>query len=169
MREGGFPAADEAADEGGLRKVRKLRLPRPIPGIILTSPMIAAGQTAEALGITALAESSLRDIDHGHWAGMRFADIQMRDPDAFARWVADPGSGAPGGETFAELLDRVAAWMDCIDGEVLTITHPMIIRAALGAALDLLQGSLMRIDIAPLSSVTLSHNRLWRLQALQPL
>jgi broad specificity phosphatase PhoE len=169
MREGGFPAPGEAVDEGGSRATAGLRLPRPTPRTIVTSPMAAAQQTADLLGVAAQVEPALRDIDHGDWAGRSFADIHTRDPGAFARWLADPAPGAPGGETMAVLLSRVGVWMDGIDGDVLAITHPMVIRAAIGVALDLPQQALLRIDIAPLSSVTLSFNRGWRLQTLRPL
>ncbi len=166
MREGGFPAADEAIDEGGLRKLAKLRLPSPLPPTVLTSPMTAARQTAENLKIDAEVESGLRDMDHGDWAGQSLADIHASDPDALARWIADPASGAPGGETVDALMSRISPWLDSIREDVLAITHPMVIRAAIGSALDLPPPALFRIDIAPLSVVTLSFNRIWRLQSL---
>lgn len=166
MREGGFPAPDEAIDEGGLRKLAKVRLPSPLPATVLTSPMAAARQTAENLKIDAEVESGLRDMDHGDWTGRSLADIHASDPDALSHWIADPGSGAPGGETMDTLISRISPWLDDIPKDVLAITHPMVIRAAMGSALGLPQQALFRIDIAPLSAVTLSFNRVWRLQSL---
>lgn len=166
MREGGFPAADEAIDEGGLHKLAKIRLPSPRPAIVLTSPMVAARQTAEALELAAKVEPELRDLNHGDWTGRSLADIHASDPDALARWIADAGLGAPGGETMDALISRIGHWLDNIPKDVLAITHPMVIRAAIGAALDLPQQALFRIDISPLSIVTLSFNRIWRLQSL---
>jgi broad specificity phosphatase PhoE len=169
MREGGFPAADDPIDEGGSRKAALLSLPAPIPSTIVTSPMAAARLTAGILGVDAQVEPLLRDMDHGRWTGQSFADVQASDPESFARWIADPASGAPGGETMDALLGRVRIWMDGLDGDALAITHPMIVRAAIGSALDLPQQALLRMDIAPLSTVILSFNRIWRLQALRPI
>lgn len=171
MREGGFPAIDEPVDEGGLRKAQGWRGPAPMPGRVMVSPMAAARQTADAIVMDATVEPALRDIDHGDWAGRSFADIHGTDPDGLARWLADPASGAPGGESLATLGVRVKGWIAdrSDDGDdMLVITHPMVIRAILSVALDMPMATTLRIDIAPLTGVILSFNRLWRLQAILP-
>ena len=114
-------------------------------------------------------DDALRDIDQGDWTGQSFETIQQRDAAALAAWLGDPAGGAPGGESLSEVLARVAPWLDrqaARAGHVLAITHPMVVRAALVAALDLPPAATMRIDIGPLVSVRLSFNRTWRLQAI---
>lgn len=145
-----------------------MRLPAPVPEILFTSPMLAARQTAQTLGVVARTEPQLSDIGYGDWTGHSFADIHAHDPEALARWIADPSPGAPGGETMDALLLRIGSWMNSLAADVLAITHPMVVRAAIGAALGLPHAALLRIDVAPLSSAVLSFNRVWRLQALQP-
>ncbi len=67
---------------------------------------------------------------------------------------------------------RVADWLEAqaaADRAVVAVTHPMVIRALLVRALGMPVAVALRIDVAPLASVVLSFNRLWRLQAIVPL
>lgn len=168
MRTGGFPARDEALDDGGLKTVVAHRRRA---ALWLTSPTLAARQTAEALGVAAEVDEALRDIAHGDWEGLSFAAVQAADPAGLAAWLADPGRGAPGGEGLDEVRARLADWLARQaqnPSPVVAVTHPMVIRAGLAEALDLPSAAVLRIDIAPLSEVVLSFNRLWRLQAIRP-
>lgn len=166
MREGAFPQLDDPIDDGGVTKAQMLRLK---PSNCLTSPSLAARQTADALGILAQTDVALRDMDHGDWAGITFARLHHDSPEQFALWMADPTSGAPSGEPLSAVCDRIKAWLNDMsseDGERLAITHPMVIRAAIAAALDIPPEATLRIDIAPLTQVHLSWNRVWRLQSI---
>lgn len=165
MREGAFPDPDESLDAGGLDKARELTI-RPGPEHVVIAPTEAARQTAEALGLAADVEAVLADMDWGPWRGRSLAELQE---EAVMAWLRDPASGAPDGETFAQVVARVAGWMDRLaagEGRVLAITHPNVIRATLAHALGIPAESAFRIDIAPLTAVTLSFNRVWRLQGL---
>jgi broad specificity phosphatase PhoE len=167
MRRGGFPPIDEPLDAGAERLLQS-RLGHRFDRIF-TSPALAARQTATALGVEAVAVDALRDMDHGSWAGRYFADVHAEEPDSFERWLARPWKGTPDGETFAQLSIRTAKWIDGVQGgsgSALVVTHPMVIRALLGAAIGIAVEAAMRIDIAPLTAATLSHHRGWRLQGL---
>jgi broad specificity phosphatase PhoE len=169
MRSGAFPAPEDPLDDGGMRKARGYRLAGGGIDLAMVSPAFAARQTAEALGLGASVVHSLRDIDHGEWAGQGFEAIRQRDPGALAGWLADPARGAPGGESLADLLARVVPWLEAQadrDLHIAAITHPMIVRAVLAAALDIAPAATMRIDIAPLTAVRLSFHRAWRLQSI---
>lgn len=166
MREGAFPQLDEPIDDGGVRKAQTRRLKQ---RDCLSSPSLAARQTADTLGIGVHVDEALRDMDYGDWAGHSFARLHGDSPDKFAQWMADPASGAPGGEPLTAVCDRMTAWMNDLcsgDGDRLAITHPMVIRAAIAAALDISPEATLRIDIAPLTQVHLSWNRVWRLQGI---
>lgn len=167
MRRGGFPSPDEGLDEAGARAAAGHRLSKTPSSLLVSSPWLAARQTAAGLG-EGLADEALRDIDHGAWTGRAFADLE---PAALADWLADPAAGAPGGEPLSAVVARMAVWLSAktaADGTVVAVTHPMVIRAALAAALDLPPPATLRIDIAPLCEVRLSFNRVWRLQAMIP-
>ncbi|CAN5454027.1 histidine phosphatase family protein [soil metagenome] len=171
-RAGGFPTVDEPLDEGGLRKAEGRALGVPFARQIWSSPARAARETATALRIEGPAESALADIDHGNWSGRSLADLGSDDPEALARWLADPSQGAPGGETMAQVVDRVGAWLDRqadADDMVIGVTHAAVIRASLAHALRMPLRATFQIDIAPLSVTILSFNRIWRLQELRPL
>ena len=168
MRVGGFGASHEPLDEGGICKVAGLKRTIGVPSFVLTSPAMAACQTAAGLGWTATVDDRLRDIAVGPWSGLDFADVMSRDATGFQAWIERPEDGAPSGETMAQVRSRAAEWLaeqTASSGEVMAVTHPMVIRAALSAALDLPLGCAMRFDIAPLSTATLSHNGIWRLQS----
>jgi broad specificity phosphatase PhoE len=171
MRVGGFPAAEEGLDEGGLRKATKYRFAASTSSVWLTSPLLAAKQTADALGVLAVVDQALCDIDHGPWAGRNFADLQATDPVSLAAWVSDPARGAPGGESLEDVSARLADWLDRQARgitPVVAVTHPMVIRAMIATALNIPAPATLRIDIAPLSTTVLSFNRMWRLQAIRP-
>ncbi len=168
MRAGAFGGPDEPVDVGGAKRI--------VPGSVqaetwLTSPALAARQTAERLGVSARVDVALRDIDHGDWAGRSFADLLASAPDVFAAWIGDPSQGAPGGEGLAEVRARLEPWLHVqtqASAPVAAVTHPMVIRAALAAALDMPLHAVLCIDLAPLSATVLSFNGVWRLKALQP-
>lgn len=168
MREGDFPDPDERIDDGGRRKAETLPV-RPTPDVIFVAPALAARQTAQSLGLTASVEPALVDIDVGAWRGGSLVELQAAQPEALMNWIRDPAAGAPGGESFADVQARVAAWLEAQtagDRRVLAITHPTVMRAALAHVLDIPPAAAFRIDIAPLSSLTLSFNRQWRFQGL---
>lgn len=168
MREGGFPAPDEPLDDGGLGKAARHRLARSSSPDLVSSPASAARQTADCLGSSVAIDAALRDIDHGDWAGRSFAAIGA---EALAAWLADPAAGTPGGETFASVQTRLSPWLDeqrYRDIAIIAVTHPTVIRIALAIALDMPIAVATRIDIAPLATVELSFNRIWRLQAIRP-
>lgn len=137
---------------------------------VVSSPALRARQTAEALGLVAEIEPALRDQEAGDWAGLTPDRVFAQDAEGLTAFIADPHASAPGGESAADLVSRVAAWLDGFNsgqtdpgpGAVLAITHAAVIRAAvihvLGAPLE----SLRRIDVPPLSTTGLvSDGRRW--------
>lgn len=169
-RTGGFSRPDEPLDEPGVRDAAALRLPDRYRGTIYCSPWESARQTAATVG-EAIQEAAIADIDPGRWSGMTFERIEAEEPGAFRAWLADPVPGAPEGESMAGAQMRVGRWLDEVangDGAICAITHPMVVRLALAHAIGMAVATTRAIDIAPLSGVLLSFNRMWRLQALGP-
>lgn len=121
------------------------------------------------MGVAAEIEPILADSDYGDWTGRSLTELQGSDPAGLARWLAEPASGVPGGETLAAVAARIGSWLDRIadaEATVLAITHPAVIRAAIAHALGCPVETTLNIDIAPLSETSLSFNRRWRLQGL---
>jgi broad specificity phosphatase PhoE len=142
---------------------------RPAPDVVFVAPSLAARQTAEILGHAATLDTALADMATGAWRGRGLADVQAGQPEALMAWIQDPAAGVPGGESFAEVAGRVSAWMDAqasSNARILAVTHPNVMRAALAHVLYIPASAAFRVDVAPLSMLTLSFNRQWRFQGL---
>jgi broad specificity phosphatase PhoE len=158
MGAGRFPA-DEPLNDSGRRHVEAVAALE-ITGDTrqLTGPERRARQTAQLLGLQAATEPRLADLDCGRWRGEVLANIGPADLQA---WLTEPTQAPHGGESIADLMQRVCGWLDSLTADTLctvAVTHPAVIRAAILLALDAPPKSFWRIDIAPLSR-TLMHFR----------
>ena len=84
------------------------------------------------LAVTPLRE--LREVDVGSWTGLPLDEVKARSPQAYAEMRTRTGRGWEGGETYAEMVQRVLEAVDRIvndhPGEaVLVVTHSGPIRA----------------------------------------
>lgn len=146
MAAGRFPA-DEPLNDIGRRQVGRLEITR--DACQLTGPERRARQTAELLGLQAVTEQRLADLDCGSWRGETLGSVAPHD---LRTWLTDPAEAPHGGESIVGLVDRVAGWLKSLTGNALptvAVTHPAVIRAAILVALDAAPKSFWRIDIAP--------------------
>jgi len=158
MAAGRFPA-DEPLNDTGRRLVEAVAALE-VSGDTrqLTGPERRARQTAQLLGLKAATEPRLADLDCGRWRGKVLANIGPVDLEA---WLTEPSHAPHGGESIADLIDRVDGWLGSLTDDTLrtvAVTHPAVIRAAILLALDTQAKSFWRIDIAPLSR-TVMHFR----------
>jgi broad specificity phosphatase PhoE len=169
VRTSAFPA-DEPLDFQGWQKLAGLPHRAHYADRYLTSPALRAVQTAEALKLATTVEPMLRDCDYGRWAGRVLDEVQVREPEAVAEWLRDPGATPHGGESLLALIERVAAWLDAqmaTPGKIVAVTHASVIRAAMVHAIEAGPLSFWRIDVAPLSLTRLSaNNGRWTLVSL---
>ncbi|WP_213741443.1 histidine phosphatase family protein [Bradyrhizobium sp. dw_411] len=173
VRTSTFPA-DEPLDDQGRQKLAAF--PNSFLNSLrhndrcLTSPALRARQTAEALGLTATIDLTLRDCDYGQWTGRTFEEVQAQEPQAMAEWIGNPEATPHGGESMAALIARVSSWLDAqsaAPGTVVAVTHASVMRAAIVCALKAPPQSFWHIDIAPLSLVRLSgHGGRWTLASI---
>jgi broad specificity phosphatase PhoE len=134
-----------------------------------TSPALCARQTAALFSFDPIADRELRDCDYGRWAGRRLRDVEAEEPDGIAAWLSDAAAAPHGGESIAQVLRRIATWLDRhVDdgGHGLAVTHAAVIRGAILYAIGAGAHSFWHIDIAP-SSVTELRNdgSRWRWRA----
>ncbi|GAO01670.1 histidine phosphatase family protein [Anaeromyxobacter sp. PSR-1] len=110
-----------------------------------SSDLSRARGTAElvggALGLeVALVDEDLRERGYGAWEGLTRGECAARDPDAWARHLADPRTPPPGGETTEALLARVVPAIhraaERLATPALVVTHGGVMRAFLSAVLD---------------------------------
>ncbi|MES2256051.1 MAG: histidine phosphatase family protein [Pseudomonadota bacterium] len=126
-----IPLSDE-----GVTKMRGLMPPTPFEGArVFVSTSRRARQTAEALGlIDATWDPRLMEQNWGDWEGLSTKAILERDgADAFERAGQALAFRPPGGESTAELHDRVAAFLKDIardDRDAIAVAHFGVLRAA---------------------------------------
>ncbi|OMC27928.1 histidine phosphatase [Mycobacterium sp. GA-1841] len=150
----GHRQADAAVDPGVLDAAAG----RGVLDAAFCGPEKRARQTAELLGLSAIVEPQLADLDFGSWRGAELSGVLPAD---LAIWLTDPTQAPHGGESVVDLVERVRTWMDGVAaarGRLVAVTHPAVIRAAILVALDAPPKSFWRIDIAPVSR-TVMHFR----------
>jgi broad specificity phosphatase PhoE len=141
----------------------------------LMGPERRAAETATALRphSSFTVDSALRECDYGRWRGRRLGDVEAEEPDAVATWITKPEANPHGGESILDLLKRVASWMEergGVEGRVLAVSHPTVVRAAIIHAIQASPQSFWRIDVEPLSLVDLRGNKgRWTLRSLSQL
>lgn len=168
IRSSSFPA-DEPLDEQGKTSAAALAGRLPKADRCLTSPELRTRQTAEALGLGAVVEPTLRDCDFGFWSGRSFRDVYASEPVAIATWLHDPSSTPHGGESLLTLMQRIDEWLQgehAHSRRSIVVTHSTIIRATIVHTLGAPAESFWRVDIAPLSITRLSgENDRWNLMS----
>jgi broad specificity phosphatase PhoE len=109
---------------------------------VYSSPLRRALETAEVVaaphGLEPVQLDSLREIDVGSWQGLTRAELEVRFPDQFARWL-DYDQGWEDGESYEELGRRVVtALLELANRHagqrILAVTHGGPIRAAFAFA-----------------------------------
>lgn len=110
--------------------------------LIITSPSGRAVRTAELIrgdrAIPILTNGNLQEIDLGEWEGHLDSEIGLNYPEAHRNFWQFPHLYKPtgGGETFAEVRDRVSREIERIaeaypDQEILLVTHAVVLKSLL--------------------------------------
>lgn len=100
---------------------------------------IVAEETRQYL-TTQRSDYRLREVSWGEWDGLTLAEIKARDPDAWQAHIADRWNvGAPGGESYRVLCERVADWLASVHDEprLVVVSHGAVGRALRGIYLNL--------------------------------
>lgn len=137
---------------------------------LLSAPEARARQTAGLFGAGIEIVPALGDCDFGRWRGLRIDDLQKHEPEALQAWLSDSRSAPHGGESVAQLCERVADWLESLrsrSGHFVAITHPFVIRAALVQVMQCPPAAFNLIDVEPLSATELRFNGRWRLRLME--
>ncbi|SCX49460.1 probable phosphoglycerate mutase [Klenkia marina] len=135
--------------------------------VIVSSPLKrcrqTAGEVAEALDLSIEVDRDLRELDFGAWEGMSAAEAVAANPLAFRRWRSALDVRPPGGESIADVSQRVAAARARIlerhaGRTVLVVTHVTPIKLMLAAGLGVGDEIVHRVflEAASLSEVVWS-------------
>jgi broad specificity phosphatase PhoE len=136
-----------------------------------SGPEKACQVTAAHLGGEAERLQELRECDFGTWTGRTLVDVAFDDPGALETWLRDPHATPHGGESLAELINRVGRVLDdhpWPEGRSVAVVSPLVARAAAVHALDASPEVIFHIDIAPLGRLLITRSdHIWRLQELR--
>ncbi|MFD9876871.1 bifunctional RNase H/acid phosphatase [[Kitasatospora] papulosa] len=134
---------------------------------IVSSPLRRCRETAEAvagrLGLEVRVEDGLRETDFGLWEGLTFAEVRERHGADLTAWLASPDvAPTGGGESFAEVAERVSAARDRLivryaGRTVLLVTHVTPIKTLVRLALGAPPESLYRMELSPASVSTVAY------------
>jgi len=131
---------------------------------IVASPLQRTVQTAEQVaevtGLPVVTEDGFRETDFGDWEGLTFAEVRARWPSEMTAWLADPQVAPPGGESFAEVSERVTAALQRVlagrtGQRILIVSHVTPIKTLVAAALLAPSAALyrMHLDVAGLCEI----------------
>ena len=115
------------------------------PELICVSPLPRA---LESVRLIAGEEAPLQpdarlcEIDFGNWDGLRFDQINRRDPELARRWLSNPEELVfPGGESVAAFRARVSAWLAEImrrpEQRIAAVTHGGVLMHLIGEILHI--------------------------------
>lgn len=113
-------------------RIRAFARQHGLPRRVATSPLQRArdvGRWLQRWGFELQVDARLAEMDFGAWDGRRWAEIPFEQVSA---WEADFLQRRPGGsgESLADLLARVQAWLADADAPRLLVTHGGWINAA---------------------------------------
>ncbi|WP_433522028.1 bifunctional RNase H/acid phosphatase [Nocardia pseudovaccinii] len=157
----GNPPLTDLGREQAARAAKMLAAKGDIAAVV-TSPLSRARETAEAaataLDIPVRVLDGLTETDFGDWEGLTFQEAAQRDPQLHARWLGDPSTPAPNGESFDQVRERVeAARRDLLalypGRNIVVVSHVTPIKTLLQLALGVGPSLLYRLhlDLASLS------------------
>ena len=130
-----------------------------MPGIaqadFVSSPLSRAVETMEILrrniGLDAKAyrlDANLLEVHYGHWEGHLASELAQSDPEGVAGKSADAFGWRPrGGESYADLMVRVSAWLRTVERDTVAISHGGVSRVARGAVLGLDTAVVPTLDV----------------------
>ena len=154
---GSDPALSEPGRTQAARAARALAADGSVQAVV-TSPLLRCRQTAaaaaERLGLPVAVEPDLRETDFGAWDGLTFAEARERGPADMDAWLGSPSAAPPGGESFAQVRDRVARARDRLlaahrGRTVLLVSHVTPVKTLVLLALGAPSEALYRMYLAP--------------------
>lgn len=155
-------SSNVSLSDEGRRQVTSLaqRLEHEEIDAVYCSPLDRTIETASILarphGLEPLPDEGLREIDYGHWEGLKRSEIEERYADEYAAWQEDPFTiGPTGGESGVNVLNRALPVMRRIveanrHRNVLVVAHKGTNRILISSLLGFdVRGYRDRLDQSP--------------------
>jgi probable phosphoglycerate mutase len=123
---------------------------------VVSSPLLRALETAEALGPPVEVDDRWAEIDYGVYDG----ETLESTPDLSRQWEADLAFAPPGGESLAALGQRVreacaGIWQEATEQDVVVVTHVSPLKAAVAWAIGVGDEVAWRmfVDVASVTTI----------------
>ncbi|WP_420403073.1 histidine phosphatase family protein [Nisaea sp.] len=141
----------------------------PENAVLVTTPLRRTADTARMLRDTGWApdveivEDAFREQDFGAWEGLSHAALAEAGAADYRSFWDDPARNRPpGGESFADLVERVSPAVADLNGrfggrDIVLVGHGGSIRAILAVVLKLKPEVALSLEIAPLSLSLADH------------
>lgn len=140
----------------------------PARALLVTSHLQRTRQTAEALAAAgagfaqAVVEPDLAEQHFGEWQGRNRKEVFRDQAEWHGFWIAPAEARPPGGESFVELVARVAPAIERLTrahagSDIVAVVHGGTIRAALSLALDLSPAGSLSFSVDNLSLTRIDH------------
>jgi broad specificity phosphatase PhoE len=155
-------SSNVSLSDDGRRQVKNLarRLENEQLHAVYCSPLDRTAETAMILAaphnLKSVHEPGLREIDYGHWEGLRRSEIETRFAEEYAAWQEDPFTIGPrGGESGINVLNRALPVMrriveDNRHSNVLVVAHKGVNRILISSLLGFdVRGYRDRLDQSP--------------------
>ena len=164
-----YGRTDVPADTGESARFAALDRALPEGAVWITSALLRTHQTADAIAAAGHAvparavEPDLDEQDFGAWQGLTWDEVASeRGGPAHKYWVAPAHVTPPEGESFAAVMERVAAAVDRrtarhAGADIVAVAHGGSIRAALALALGLEPERALAFSIDNLSITRIDH------------
>ncbi|HVT51656.1 MAG TPA: histidine phosphatase family protein [Dongiaceae bacterium] len=161
---------DLDADCSDLERLAGIAAVLPANATWLVSPLRRARQTLDALQLATdakaggfVVERDFSEQDFGDWQGRTYAELEATEADAYKKfWIAPGTTRPPGGESFADVMMRVARAVERRsqehpDTDVIAVGHGGSIRAAIAQALGLGPARTLQLQVDSLSLTRLDR------------
>ena len=147
--------ADPPLDDVGREQAAALAASVPEVGRVISSPLQRCVATAEVFGVPVDVDERWIELDYGEWDQTPLSSLPA---ETWARWRDDLHLRPPGGETIAELGERVRAACDDLlaeaaERDVVVVTHVSPFKAAMAWAMGVGDEVCWRIHVSPASLV----------------
>ncbi|MFP4615660.1 MAG: histidine phosphatase family protein [Thiohalorhabdus sp.] len=122
---------------------------------IVTSPLLRCSAFAEALagamGLEAVSDQRLMEVDYGPWSGRTLDELRAEEPEALEAFLRDPWRNRPAGtEPMEDFTRRVlAAYEEHLPGEgpLLIVGHAGVLRTIIAHNLGMPLENLFQLQI----------------------
>lgn len=138
---------------------------------VWASPLERARASAEILAkphrLEVRLDEAFREMRFGQWEGLTREEVAARFPREWEVWRTSPTRlSTPGAEPLTAVSERVAAGLDALrdehDGQtVILVTHAIVIRLLVLAALGLGPDRLWTVEAAPGGISELEYRKDW--------